>query len=200
MAEAGDPQTHPLAVGGVVYAYTPTLDTIALDGATGKLKWRFTFRREGRRGAARPGLVGRHGKRTRLFAAAVQLSLCPGPGHRKTVFTDFGEAAASTCATGWTAGKYQCCADRARRDLARHDHYGFSHRRSAPAAPGDIRALMCTRQVALELSHHPASRRAGYETWPPDYWKTGGGANAWPGMVMDAKRGMVFGAHRLGGE
>ena len=41
MAEAGDPQTHPLAIGGVVYAYTPTLDTIALDGATGKLKWRF---------------------------------------------------------------------------------------------------------------------------------------------------------------
>src|SRR5688572_29478109 len=41
MAEAGDPQTHPLAIGGVVYAYTPSLDTIALDGATGKLKWRF---------------------------------------------------------------------------------------------------------------------------------------------------------------
>ena len=41
MAEAGDPQTHPLAIDGVVYAYTPSLDTIALDGATGKLKWRF---------------------------------------------------------------------------------------------------------------------------------------------------------------
>src|SRR6185312_16691159 len=41
MAEAGDPQTHPLAIGGVVYAYTPNLDTIALDGATGMLKWRF---------------------------------------------------------------------------------------------------------------------------------------------------------------
>jgi len=35
MAEAGDPQTHPLAVGGIVYAHTPGLDTIALDGATG---------------------------------------------------------------------------------------------------------------------------------------------------------------------
>ena len=41
MAELGDPQTHPLAIGGVVYAYTPALDTIALDGASGKLLWRF---------------------------------------------------------------------------------------------------------------------------------------------------------------
>src|ERR1700755_2698014 len=41
MAEAGDPQTHPLAIDGVVYAYTPSLDTIALDGASGKLLWRF---------------------------------------------------------------------------------------------------------------------------------------------------------------
>ena len=42
MAEAGDPQTHPLGVDGVVYAYTPSLDTIALDGANGKLLWRFS--------------------------------------------------------------------------------------------------------------------------------------------------------------
>src|ERR1700712_3571319 len=41
MAEAGDPQTHPLAIDGVVYAYTPSLDTIALDGGSGKLLWRF---------------------------------------------------------------------------------------------------------------------------------------------------------------
>src|SRR3954469_12272759 len=41
MAETGDPQTHPLAIDGVVYGYTPSLDTIALDGASGKLKWRF---------------------------------------------------------------------------------------------------------------------------------------------------------------
>jgi len=32
----------------------------------------------------------------------------------------------------------------------------------------------------------------GYETWPAEYWKTGGGANNWPGMVLDEKRGMVF--------
>ena len=42
MAEGGDPQTHPLAIDGVVYAYTPSLDTIALEGASGKLLWRFS--------------------------------------------------------------------------------------------------------------------------------------------------------------
>ena len=41
MEETGDPQTHPLAIDGVVYAYTPSLKTIALDGATGRLIWQF---------------------------------------------------------------------------------------------------------------------------------------------------------------
>ena len=38
---------------------------------------------------------------------------------------------------------------------------------------------------------HPAGQ-PGYETWSPDYWRTGGGANAWPGMVVDEKRGLLF--------
>jgi quinoprotein glucose dehydrogenase len=32
----------------------------------------------------------------------------------------------------------------------------------------------------------------GYETWPPDAWKSNGGANCWAGMSLDEKRGIVF--------
>jgi quinoprotein glucose dehydrogenase len=35
MAVTGDPQTHPLAIDGIVYAYTPSLQVIALDGVSG---------------------------------------------------------------------------------------------------------------------------------------------------------------------
>ena len=53
---------------------------------------------------------------------------------------------------------------------------------------------MCAPASCAGLFHtipHPGE--PGYDTsWPPDYWKTGGGANAWPGMVLDEKRGMVF--------
>ena len=34
-------QTNPLIVGGTLYAYTPKTEVIALDAATGKLKWKF---------------------------------------------------------------------------------------------------------------------------------------------------------------
>ena len=69
MAEVGDPQTHPLAIGGVVYAYTPSLDTIALDGANGKLKWR--FHSGVKAGGPQRGLAyWSGGKERRLFANA----------------------------------------------------------------------------------------------------------------------------------
>ena len=39
--EKGGMQTNPLIVGRTLYAYTPTQKVIALDAATGKLKWKF---------------------------------------------------------------------------------------------------------------------------------------------------------------
>jgi quinate dehydrogenase (quinone) len=32
----------------------------------------------------------------------------------------------------------------------------------------------------------------GYETWPPDAWKTVGGANVWGEFSLDAQRGIVY--------
>ena len=32
----------------------------------------------------------------------------------------------------------------------------------------------------------------GHDTWPPDAWKTAGGANSWGGMAVDVERGIVF--------
>jgi quinoprotein glucose dehydrogenase len=37
---------------------------------------------------------------------------------------------------------------------------------------------------------HPGE--LGYETWPKDAWKTVGGANAWSGMSLDEKRGVIY--------
>ena len=41
MDDPGSAQTQPIVVDGVVFAITPTLDVIALDGASGDLKWSF---------------------------------------------------------------------------------------------------------------------------------------------------------------
>jgi len=195
MAEAGDPQTHPLAVDGIVYAYTPSLDTIALDGGSGKLLWR--FHSGVKAGGPQRGLaIWRQGREQRLFANAGNYLYALDPKTGKPL-PDFGQegridlragldrdpdkisVALTTPGTIW-------------RDLI---VMGFRTAESAPAAPGDIRAFdVHTGKQRWVFHTIPHPGEPGYETWPPDYWKTGGGANAWPGTVLDKKRGLLFAA------
>ena len=60
-------------------------------------------------------------------------------------------------------------------------------------APGDIRAFdVCTGALVWTFHTVPRPGEFGYETWPPDAWKTVGGANNWGEQSIDAKRGIVF--------
>lgn len=61
------------------------------------------------------------------------------------------------------------------------------------AAPGHIRAYDVRSGKMKWIFHtipHPGEH--GYDTWPKDAWKTAGGANAWAGMSLDEKRGIVY--------
>jgi quinoprotein glucose dehydrogenase len=61
------------------------------------------------------------------------------------------------------------------------------------SGPGDIRAYnVLTGKLTWIFHTIPHPGEAGYETWPKDAWKTVGGANAWSGMALDEKRGIVF--------
>src|SRR5208283_2746355 len=65
---AGDPQTQPILVDGVLYGLTPRHKAIALAGATGKLLWTFDSGIAGR-GPNRSVVYWTDGKAPRLFAA-----------------------------------------------------------------------------------------------------------------------------------
>ncbi len=195
MAEAGDPQTHPLAIGGVVYAYTPSLDTIALDGATGKLLWR--FHSGVKAGGPQRGLaIWGVGPARRLFAAAgpYLYALDPATGKPRD---DFGQDGRIDLRAGLDRDPDKISMALTAPGAIWRDLIiiGFRTAESAPAAPGDIRAFD-VHSGKLRWAFHtiPHPGEPGYETWPPDYWKTGGGANAWSGMVLDEKRGTVFAA------
>ena len=193
MAEAGDPQTHPLAIGGVVYAYTPTLDTIALDGATGKLLWR--FHSGVRAGGPQRGLaMWSAGRERRLFANAGSFLYALDPATGKPL-AGFGDRGRIDLREGLDRDPGTISVALTAPGLIWRDMIvmGFRTAESAPAAPGDIRAFDVHSGKLRWVFHtipHPG--RPGYETWPRDYWKTGGGANNWPGMVVDEKHGLIF--------
>lgn len=61
------------------------------------------------------------------------------------------------------------------------------------SGPGDIRAFdVRTGRLVWTFHTVPHPGELGYDTWPKDAWKTVGGANAWSGLSLDVKRGIVY--------
>jgi quinoprotein glucose dehydrogenase len=61
------------------------------------------------------------------------------------------------------------------------------------SAPGDIRAFdVITGKLVWTFHTVPHPGEFGYETWPKDAWKTGGGANSWTEFTVDRKHGIVY--------
>jgi quinoprotein glucose dehydrogenase len=61
------------------------------------------------------------------------------------------------------------------------------------SAPGDIRAFdVRTGKLVWTFHTVPHLGEFGYDTWPPDAWKTVGGANVWSEFSLDEARGIVY--------
>jgi quinoprotein glucose dehydrogenase len=64
---------------------------------------------------------------------------------------------------------------------------------SAIAAPGYIRAFnVKTGRIAWTFRTIPKPREYGYDTWPPEAYKSIGGVNSWAGFALDEERGIVY--------
>ena len=189
----GDSQTQPIMVNGVLYGITPTHKAIALDAASGKLLWTFDSGMRGR-GPNRGVVWWSSGRERRLFVAVQSFLYALDPSTGKPVPT-FG-----------TDGRIDL-----RENLGREPSKqsfvltspGIIYRdllivggrlpEALPAAPGDVRAYD-VRTGKLRWSFHtiPHPGEFGYDTWPPDAWKSSGAANNWAGMALDEKRGIVY--------
>jgi quinoprotein glucose dehydrogenase len=208
--EKGDTQTQPIVVGRVMYGYTPTHKAFALDAATGKQLWLFDSGIVGV-GANRGLMHWSDGGESRVYAAVDNFVYALNTATGKPI-VEFG-----------TAGRIDLRENLGRdpasqsvrltspgvvfRDLL---ILGGRVSESLPASPGHIRAYDA-RSGALRWTFRtiPQPGEPGHETWPKDAWQYIGGANSWPGMTVDEKRGLVFvptgsaaadfyGANRLG--
>ncbi|MGC2659469.1 MAG: PQQ-binding-like beta-propeller repeat protein [Bryobacteraceae bacterium] len=61
------------------------------------------------------------------------------------------------------------------------------------SGPGDVRAYnVRTGKLVWTFHTIPHPGEFGYDTWPPEAWRTVGGANAWSELTIDTTRGIVF--------
>jgi glucose dehydrogenase len=191
--EAGQIQTNPMIVGRTLYAYTPTQKVIALDAATGKLKWKFDSGINGSQ-PARGFAYLAEGAHRMLFAGMMNYLYCLdagtgapitsfGEGGRVDLRKDLGRPYETQSIALTTPGViYKDVIIVGGRDPETH-----------PAPPGWVRAYD-VHTGALRWTFHtiPLPGDPGYETWPKDAWKTAGAANNWAGMTLDQQRGIVY--------
>ncbi len=192
-------QCSPIIVDGVLYGTTPGLKLFAVDGATGRERWRFDpFRNS-------PGNAA--------LGVNRGVTYWNGDGHGRILFTAGYFLIAVDADTGQlvqsfgTEGHVDI-----REGLGRpadelfvlsntpgtlyRDLLILPTRVSegpGPSAPGHIRAYdVRTGRIVWTFHTIPLPGEFGYETWPPDAWKYIGGANCWAGMAVDDERGIVF--------
>ena len=189
----GASQTQPIVVDGVLYGITPKHKTVAVNAATGKLLWQWTSGLDGN-GPNRGLVYWTDGTNPRILTAIRHFiyALDPKTGRpiesfgkqgRIDLREDLGRDPATVSITLTTPGVLY-------KDLL---IVGGRMPEALPAAPGDIRAYD-VRTGKLHWSFHtiPHPGEFGYETWPKDGWTYSGAANNWPGMAVDAQRGIVF--------
>ena len=190
---AGQSDFNPVVVRGTVYGRGPNSSFVALDAATGKQLWIH----EGLQGFNTRGVnywESADGKERRLIFSLnnflQELDAVTGEP-----VSSFGVNGRVDLRVGLdrdptTISQQTRTPGRVFENLI---IMGSATNQEYNSAPGDIRAFD-VRTGALVWTFHTVPRPGeyGYDTWPPDAWKTVGGANNWGEQTIDIKRGIVF--------
>jgi quinoprotein glucose dehydrogenase len=191
--EPGGMQVSPIIVGNVLFGLTPLQKVFALDAATGRLLWKFDSGIQGtqpNRGLA----YWADGKDQRILVGVMNFVYALDASMGKPI-------------AGFGINGRIDLRENLRGDPSSQSIYltspgvvyknllivGGRNPETLPAPPGDIRAYD-VRTGKLRWAFHtiPHPGEFGYETWPPDAWKTSGAANNWAGMAVDERRGIVY--------
>ena len=192
---ASEMQSNPIVIDGVLYATTPTMKVVAVNAKTGAEIWRFDpsggsnararFRHRG---------VAVHDDRVfvtyRNFLFALdkksgQPIASFGSNGRIDLRDGLGKPIEGVSVSASTPGVVF-------EDLL---ILPSSVPETLPGTPGHIRAFDVKTGKQRWIFHTiPQPGEFGYDTWPKDAYQLSGGANAWAGVTVDQKLGMVFAA------
>jgi quinoprotein glucose dehydrogenase len=193
-------QSNPIVVDGVLYATTPSLHVVALNAVTGAELWNFDPNEFGPN-KGRP--ITRHFRHrgVTLYQDRVFFT------HRNFLWAldkrtgqpiaSFGEKGRIDLRYGLDRPPEGVSISASSPGVIFEDMIimGSTVPETLPGSPGHIRAFDAATGKQRWIFHtipHPGE--FGYETWSPDSYKISGGANAWAGLSIDPKLGMVFAA------
>src|SRR5215471_225394 len=197
--ETGGLETTPLMIDGVLYAYTPKQEVMALDAATGALRWTFDSQRdfpsEKVASRAERGLAYWHnGNEKRIFAGISSYVYAVDPATGK-VIRSFGEGGRIDLRENLRGDAKLQSVSITSPGVIYKDVLilGDATPEALPAPPGDIRAYdVRTGRSRWTFHTIPHPEEFGYETWPKNAWTYSGSANNGTGMALDPERGIVY--------
>jgi quinoprotein glucose dehydrogenase len=191
-------QCQPVVAHGVLYATSPRLRVFALDAATGTESWSFDpFFGEKTEGRTRiRGLMyWERGEERRLYFAA-RHRLYALDARTGKPLARFGQQGRIDLRQGFRGRDPRTLSVGVNTPGVFYGDLlilGSIVPEGLPSAPGDIRAFDVhtgAQRWAFHTIPHPGE--FGHETWPKDAWRYSGGANAWSGLSLDTKRGLVY--------
>ena len=189
-------QCNPIVVDGVLFATTARAHVFALDAATGRELWRFDPTLHGSDLQARNrGVMYWKSKDGPRILAPAGRDLWSLDARTGQPVPSFGDAGRIDLRRGLGPGREGAWVSVTTPGVIHGDTLilGSKVREEAGAAPGHIRAFdLYTGAIRWTFHTIPRAGEFGAETWPEGAWETHGGANSWPGIALDAERGMIF--------
>jgi quinoprotein glucose dehydrogenase len=191
--DKGEFQSNGIVIDGVLYTASPSRKVIALNAATGKQIWTFDPASE------RPGPFGRRqrgvtywasGSDKRIFTGAgpYLYALDAATGKPVRSFGKNGSVHLGEAVETYRAGPHSVIINTP--GIIYKDLYIVG---GLTSGPGTIRAYD-VRNGAIKWIFYtiPRPGEYGYHSWPPEAYKTAGGASNWSGLTLDEARGIVY--------
>lgn len=193
-------ECSPIIVDDVLYGVSPRLKTFALDAKTGKQLWSFNpFGNNSVDGGVSRGLTyweGGDEKRIFMFVQNKLMALDANSGQQIMNFGDSGYVDLNKDLRD-DGGQHQEDVQNTSPGIIYKDLIitGSAVGERYEASPGHIRAYDVRTGKRKWIFHTvPQPGELGYDTWPKEGNAKIGGCNAWSGLSIDSKRGIVFAA------
>jgi quinoprotein glucose dehydrogenase len=191
-------ECNPIIINGILYGVSPKLKAFAIDAKTGKQLWLFDpFEKGSTNGGVARGLAyweDEDEQRLFLFVYNKLLALDAKTGRQ---IMNFGDS-----------GYVDLNKDLRDDGIVRHEDVqntspaiiykdliisGSMVGEDYESSPGHIRAYDVRTGKRKWIFHTvPQPGEFGYDTWPKEGNERAGGCNAWGGLSLDSRRGIVF--------